>query len=81
MGTSQPISYSAYVLVFSNSDYLLDKVTRISQSFSVNSYQMPKGQTDDDRDKQVNDLEVEIAKASQLLLSTRVRLRDYLASV
>ena len=81
MGTSQPISYSAYVLVFANSDYLLEKVTKISQSFSVNSYQMPKGQTNDDRNKQMKELEVEISKASQLLLSTRARLRDYLASV
>ena len=31
--------------------------------------------------KQTNELEVEIAKAQELLKSTRARLRDYLASI
>ena len=42
-GQVQPTSYAAYVLVFSESDYLLTKVQRIAQSFSLNSYTMPKG--------------------------------------
>ena len=81
LGAAQPISYAAYVLVCANSDYLQEKVQRIVQSFSVNNYTMPKGQSDEDRLKQMAELEVEIAKAQELLKSTRARLRDYLASI
>ena len=42
---------------------------------------MPKGQTDEDRQQQVAELNVEIAKARDLLRSTRARLRDYLTSI
>ena len=80
-GQVQPTSYAAYVLVFSESDYLLTKVQRIAQSFSLNTYTMPKGQSNQDRIKQVAELNVEIAKAKDLLTATRSRLRDYLASI
>ena len=42
-GQVQPTSYAAYVLVFTESDYLLTKIQRIAQSFSLNSYTMPTG--------------------------------------
>ena len=45
-GQRQKTSYAAYVLVFTESDYLLDKVQRIALNFSSNSYTMQKGQTD-----------------------------------
>lgn len=43
IGSSQLTSYAAYVLVFTESDYLKEKVEKIAQSFSLNSYTMPPG--------------------------------------
>ena len=44
MGQTQLSSYSAYVLVFTGSTYLTEKVRRIAQSFSQsNFYEMPRG--------------------------------------
>ena len=38
MGAVQPVSYAAYVLVFADSDYLMQKVHQIAQNFSLNTY-------------------------------------------
>lgn len=43
IGANQPVSYAAYVLVVADSDFLLEKVLKVSQSFSVNTYQIPRG--------------------------------------
>ena len=36
LGSAQPVSYAVYVLVFTESDYLRDKIEKIAQSFSIN---------------------------------------------
>jgi len=81
IGSVQLTSYAAFVLVFTESDYLKEKVEKIAQSFSLNSYTMPLGQSDSDRERQIKELNVEITKSKDLLVSTRARLRDYLSSI
>ena len=80
-GSSQPVSYAAFVLVFQNSDYLHKKVDRIVQSFSLCSHEMPKGQSDSDRKDQISEIETQITNQEELYRQTKARLHDYLASV
>jgi len=53
-------------------------VLRICHNYSQNIYEMPAGETEAARQLKVSQLEEEISRMSDLMVSSRASLRDYL---
>ena len=51
---------------------------RICHNYSQNVYEMPKGETDEMRVNNVNELEAELGRMRDLMIQSKATLRDYL---
>jgi len=72
---------TVFVLVFEDTTQLEVKVLKICQSFTQHTYVMPKGFTREMRRRKIVDLQSEIKSSKDLLLKTRLRLREYFQAI